>query len=457
MAHHENQFAPGNDPCEHPGKRTPPHSMCSYHRGRDEAASAIKITDTDVAVIGAGVVGVCAALELQRAGCGVTLYDALPPGGGASYGNAGLISVDSCIPIALPGMLWQVPRWLLDPAGPLAIRPAYLARALPWLLRWLRAARPQQVRAAAAALHALHRPALGLYAELLGPELFSGLIRQHGQLHVWSGTAAASPADRLVDEIRARQQISVESLDAERVRALLPDLAGPVARAIAFRQHAHCVQPQQLVEALVGRLLEQGGALRHAGIQRIEPLATRGFRLWTNTGCVRARTVVVAGGAFSNRLLRPLGVRLPLETERGYHVEIPNPGVRVAVPFIHKELAVAVTPMATGLRFAGTVEFAGLDHPPDPRRTSALLQTAVRLFPGLHTDGARNWLGHRPSTPDSVPVVGQVEGCEGLYVACGHGHTGLTGAPMTGRLVAALATGRSPPIDPHPYAMARFA
>jgi D-amino-acid dehydrogenase len=410
-----------------------------------------------VSVIGAGIVGACVALVLQRAGCQVSLIDALPPGSETSYGNAGLISVDSCLPISLPGMAWQTPRWLLQRDGPLAIRPAYLPRLLPWLLRWLRAGQPDRALPASVALHDLHRPALVQYRTLLGADAFDDLIKLKGQLHLWRKTSASlSAADRLVAEIRRRQNIVVAPLDARAIATRVPSLTGDMKHGIGFENHAHCINPQRMVQTLVDNFLRAGGTLRHQRIRRVQPLPGGGFRLWGNTGSVAAQRVVLATGAHTARLLAPLGIRLPLETERGYHVELPHANVRLKLPFIDKDRAVAVTPMEHGLRIAGTVEFAGLDHPPDPRRTEALLRTARELFPGIDTEGAKSWIGFRPSTPDSLPIIDRVAGHGGLFVACGHGHTGLTGAPMTAQLVAHWVTGCAAAIDPRPYAMSRF-
>ena len=409
-----------------------------------------------VSVIGAGIVGACVALVLQRAGCQVNLIDALPPGSETSYGNAGLISVDSCLPISLPGMSWQAPRWLLQRDGPLAIRPSYLPRLLPWLVKWLRAGQPDRALPASAALHDLHRPALEQYRTLLGAEAFKDLINLEGQLHLWKRSSSPSAADRLVSEIRRRQNIAVKPLDAQAIATLVPGLNADLKHGIYFEKHAHCINPQRMVQALVHNFLRAGGTLRHERIQRVQAMPGGGFRLWRNSGSVAAQRVVLAAGAYTARLLVPLGIRLPLETERGYHVELPHARVPLKMPFIDKDRAVAVTPMEHGLRIAGTVEFAGLDHPPDPRRTEALLRTACELFPGINTEGARSWLGFRPSTPDSLPIIDRVAKHAGLYVACGHGHTGLTGAPMTAQLIAHWLTGCAAAIDPRPYEMSRF-
>jgi D-amino-acid dehydrogenase len=412
-------------------------------------------------VIGAGIVGACIALSLQRAGVQVTLLDAMPPGSLASYGNAGLISVESCIPISLPGMFWQTPRWLLDPDGPLAVRPAYLLRALPWLIKWLQAGGRDRALSASVALHALHRPALSEYRTLLGQDAFDDLIHVNGQLHVWSHDTAkpgrATDADRLVDEMRRTQGILTETLTATQIDAAIPGLAAHVNHGIRFPTHAHTINPKRLVATLTQQLIEAGGELRCERVDRIAPRADGDFDLHRAAGVTVAPCVIVAAGAQTKAMLTTLGVHLPLEFERGYHVEFPRAGVNVSQPFIYKNKAVAVTPMENGLRFAGTVEFAGLDAPADPRRTDALIRIARELFPDICIDDARSWLGFRPSTPDSVPVIDQLPAHGQLFVACGHGHTGMTGAPMTAQLIQHLVTGCAAAIDPTPYRLARFA
>ena len=409
----------------------------------------------DVTVIGAGIVGLCTALSLQRTGLRVSLLDATGAGSGASFGNAGLISTGSCIPISLPGMVWQVPRWLLDPEGPLALRPAYALKALPWVVKWLRASSTANVTRASAALHALHSPALGRYRELLGDERFDALIKQQGQLHIWSQASKPSHADRLVAELRRQHQVPITSLDQQQLRARMPDLASHVRAGICFTEHANTISPQALTQALLARFVDEGGALQIRSIQKIERMPN-GYRLWTNVGDVQTPKVVVAAGAYTAELVKPLGVNIPLEFERGYHVELPNPGVTVAQPFIYKDKAVAVTPMQNGLRFAGTVEIAGLRHAPQSRRVESILNTARDLFPGINTEGASSWFGLRPSTPDSVPIIDEMAQLPGLYLACGHGHTGMTGAPMTGELIAQLVTGKGCDLPADSYSLQRF-
>lgn len=455
-AQYESKSRRSVDPVRSPAAQSYWHSrMYAYSYLPTPSAPTSASHLGGIAIIGAGIIGLCTGLWLRRAGCKVTIYDTLAPGGGASFGNAGLISVDSCIPIALPGMVWQLPRWLLDPSGPLAIYPPHLVRAAPWLFAWLRASNRKRVIQASRALRALHAPALEAYRELLGNDGCDELIRTGGQLHLWSASKGRSRADRLVDELRQQQDVKYESLSEARLREMMPSLAGHVRGGICFPKHAHTVDPQRLTGALAAQFEREGGRILQRRIVKLQADGT-GFRLWSNLGDDRAERVVVAAGAFSGELLRPLGIRLPLEAERGYHVQLPDPGVTVPCPFIYKDKAVAVTPMDGGLRFAGTVEIAGLRHPPDERRADAILATARSLFPGIATSGASTWFGLRPSTPDSVPIIDEAPNHPGLYIASGHGHTGLTGAPMTGRLITHLITGGPAPLDPAPYGLARF-
>lgn len=413
------------------------------------------IAAPSVAVIGAGIVGACAALALQRDGCRVDVYDPLPPGGGASFGNAGLISVDSVVPIALPGMLRQVPRWLSDPDGPLVLRPRYALRAAPWLLRWLRAGRLPAVRASSQALHALHRPALDEYRGLLGAERFAALLRTEGQVHVWESERDGR-ADRIANELRERLGLPTEQLDAAALRELLPGLSPTIRRGLLFPRHAHTVEPRQLVQTVAELLQQAGGTLVAERAMKIVPRADGRYRLLTNCGDRVHDRIVVAAGAWSRSLLEPLGVRLPLESERGYHAELSAPSLLPRLPLVHKERGFAVTPMVGWLRIAGTVEIAGLDAPPDERRADALAAQAQALFPGLRFERARAWMGLRPSLPDSLPVIDRLGHHPGVIVACGHGHFGMTAASMTARLVSQLVRGEPASIDLHPYRLSRF-
>jgi glycine/D-amino acid oxidase-like deaminating enzyme len=406
-------------------------------------------------VIGAGVAGLSTALYLRRAGIGVAVIDPLPPAGGASFGNAGLLSPDTAVPIALPGMLQKVPGWLTDPLGPLSVRPSYFPRALPWLLRWIEAGRLQRVLAICDAMRALHRETLDCWQELLGSELYRELIRPAGQVHVWEGEGDSSNA-QLERQLRERHGIRADELAADDLRQMFPGIAREVTRGLLIPGNGYTVSPQRSVRTLGELLRSEGGELINERAMKLVPEDGGGWMVLTNTANRSARHVVIAAGAWSRQLLDPLGIRVPLETERGYHAMLFDPEVMPKLPISNKTRAFGVTPMEDGLRVAGTVEIAGLDAPPNEQRAKILVQHARRMFPGLSGAKVRYWMGFRPSTPDSLPILGPAPNRPGLHFVFGHGHFGMTGGPPSGRLVARMIAGERTGLDPAPYSVQRF-
>jgi glycine/D-amino acid oxidase-like deaminating enzyme len=407
-------------------------------------------------VIGAGVAGLSTALYLQRAGVAVTVIDPLPPAGGASFGNAGLLSPDTAVPIALPGMLRKVPGWLLNPLGPLSVTPGYFPRALPWLLRWIEAGRLDRVIAISDAMRALHRESLACWQELLGPALYGELIRPLGQVQVWEGDAetANSGVER---QVRERHDIRSEALTADDLRQMFPGISREVTRGLLVPGNGHTVSPQRSVGALGELFRQAGGSLINERAMKLIPRDGGGWMVMTNLANRSTEHVVVAAGAWSRQLLDPLGIKVALETERGYHAMLFDPEITPALPISNKTRAFGVTPMEDGLRVAGTVEIAGLEAPPNEERAKILVQHAKRMFPALSGAKVRYWMGFRPSTPDSLPILGPAAARPGLHFVFGHGHFGMTGGPPSGRLVARLITGQAPGLDPAPYAAQRFA
>jgi glycine/D-amino acid oxidase-like deaminating enzyme len=406
-------------------------------------------------VIGAGVAGLSTALYLQRAGVAVTVIDPLPPAGGASFGNAGLLSPDTAVPIALPGMLRKVPGWLLNPLGPLSVTPGYFPRALPWLLRWIEAGRLDRVIAISDAMRALHRESLACWQELLGPALYGELIRPLGQVQVWEGDAEAANSG-VERQVRERHGIRSEALTADDLRQMFPGISREVTRGLLVPGNGHTVSPQRSVGAL-GELFHQaGGSLINERAMKLIPREGGDWMVMTNLANRSAEHVVVAAGAWSRQLLDPLGIKVALETERGYHAMLFDPEVMPALPISNKTRAFGVTSMEDGLRVAGTVEIAGLAAPPNEERAKILVQHAKRMFPALSGAKVRYWMGFRPSTPDSLPILGPAAARPGLHFVFGHGHFGMTGGPPSGRLVARLITGQAPGLDPAPYAARRF-
>jgi glycine/D-amino acid oxidase-like deaminating enzyme len=409
-----------------------------------------------VLVIGAGVVGLSVALQLQRRQFDVVVVDELPPGDGSSYGNSGFLVADTAMPTSLPGTLKKVPGWLMDPAGPVSISLSYLPTAVPWLFRYLAAGKLDRVHQSSDALRELHRRTFSLWEAMVGTATMQELVRQDGQVYVWDQSQSAVPTVNIEDSLRARLGIKSQVLGREQLQSLFPGIAPSVDRGLLIPGNGHTINPGRLVKVLADRLCEAGGTIVQERVQRIWPKGDGGWSLMTNLSNRFARHVVVAAGAWSARLLAPLGIRIPLETERGYHAVLPNPSVKLQLPILHKSGYFGVNSMEMGLRLAGTVEFAGLDAPPNMARAEMLVGQAKQLFPSLQHDEPVFWMGHRPSTPDSVPVIGQFSRHAGLYACFGHGHAGLTGAPASGLLTAQLIAGETPAFPTTPYSPARF-
>ncbi len=408
-----------------------------------------------VVVVGAGIVGTCSASYLLRDRHDVVLVDSEGPGEGCSKGNAGAISPGSCIPLSGPGVLTKIPGWLSDPLGPLRIRPAYLPTALPWLIRFAFAGRRGRIAGLADALRALHANTFENYAPLLANAGCRDLIRRTGTLTVYTTDRSLAESHR-ERSLREERQVRQRVLGAGELRDLVPELSSDYKHGVLLPDHGFVTNPYRLVRGLAEQFARDGGHLERRRVTGITVREGRVTGVRTTDGELIADRVVVAAGAWSNTLIEGLGVRVPLESQRGYHATIQGSGIAPALPVVSAEAKVYATPMEDGLRLAGTVEFAGLDAPPDFRRAEALIDLAKDMFPALAAGAASHWMGHRPCLPDSLPVIGAAPGHPDLLLAFGHGHHGMTGASTTGAIIASLVSGRQPPIDPAPYRPDRF-
>ena len=408
-----------------------------------------------VAVIGAGVVGLCCASHLQRRGHPVTLVDPRPPGEYCSFGNAGCLSRASCVPLGLPGMWKKVPGWLLDPAGPLHIPLRYGVPIAPWLWRFQRASTIARVNRIADALHALLTVTIDKWRPLAATAGVPELIVQQGYAFTYE-SAAAFDGDALGREIRRAHGVAIDVLTGPDIAAFDPALSPGLTHLVVLPEQGHCPNPLRLSRALAARLREGGARLVTGTASGFDIVAGRVTRVHTDAGSIDADAVVVAAGAHSKPLAAQLGSDVPLETERGYHAMLATPSVTPRIPIASGEGKYFVTPMEEGLRIAGTVELAGLDAPPDYRRADVLVDKAKRLLPGLTASSIERWMGHRPSLPDSLPVIDRSVRAANAFFAFGHGHVGLAGSAPTGEIVADLVEGRTPFIDVSPFSAARF-
>ena len=412
-----------------------------------------------VGVIGAGIVGVCAASWLQRDGHSVFLIDSGEPGRGASFGNAGCFNGSSVTPVAMPGVMWNVPRWLSDPLAPLALRWRYLPAIAPWLWRFARAGTPEKARAAARALRPLVGPTLEALKPLVSAAGAEHLVHRLGHLYVYR-SAESREKDRFAWDLRRENGVEIDEFDADELRQLEPALSRDYVRGVLVRENGHTSNPLELVKRLVEHFVRSGGELVRAQAYGFRLEDARLAAIETDIGELPAGIAIVCAGAYSKSLAAALGDKAPLETERGYHLMIREPEAMPRIPTADADGKFVATPMDTGLRFAGTVELAGLSEPPDWRRAHILLDQGRKMLPALAASYREEkisvWMGHRPSLPDSLPVLGPSSATPDVIYAFGHGHVGMTSAPMTGKIVADLVTGRPPSIDIRPFSAGRF-
>jgi D-amino-acid dehydrogenase len=409
-----------------------------------------------IAVIGTGIVGTCTAAWLQREGHRITFVDPLDAGEACSFGNAGSLSPSACLPVGMPGVWKKAPAWLLDPLGPLTVRWTYLPAALPWLLRFVRHSKTAEVVRIATALRGLLAPIFESYQPLLDHAGAQALVRRTGCLYVYSSREVAAQWKWGMD-LRRSLGVALRDVDRDELESLEPDLKGAFRFGILAPENGSTVDPSALVKALHTRCLADGAGhlkrrvtgfeLRDGLVQALrldgaEPLAVDG--------------VVVAAGAWSARLAAQLGARVPLETQRGYHVTVKSSNLSLRHTVMAVEHNLMVNPMAMGLRLAGSVELAGLRAPPNYARADVLLRKGRELFPHLDASETTRWMGHRPCLPDSLPVIGRAPRAENAWLGFGHGHVGMCGGATTGREIAHLVAGRAPQVDLAPFSPLRF-
>ena len=400
-----------------------------------------------VAVIGAGAVGCVTAIEALRQGLRVTLVEPEVAGGthATSYGNAGWLSSHSVIPPALPGTWRRVPSWLADPLGPLAVRWPYLPRALPWLLRYLASGWTEaRVQRTAHALRRMLVDAPTLHQRLAREAGVPQLIEQQGLLHVYRSREEFE-GEALAWRVRSSTGVQWVEWDEATLREREPDLDPRYRFAIHVPEAGQCLDPGHYVAALARHAQSQGAGLW--------PARATGFRLergrlravLTEQGELRCDAAVICAGARSGALAAAAGTPVPLESERGYHVQVLKPTRGPRLPMMAADGKLIVHWMAGGLRAAGQVEIAGLHAAADWRRADILYRHLHSMFEGLapspEPEAVQRWLGHRPSTPDGLPCIGPSTASPDVVLAFGHGHVGLGGSARTGQWAARLAAG----------------
>jgi D-amino-acid dehydrogenase len=410
-----------------------------------------------VVVIGAGIIGAAIAFELQRRGKSVVLVDRSAPGRGCSFGNLASIAITEFLPASRPSIWTQLPKWIFSAEGPVRLRLGYLPRLAPWLVRFLLAGRRSKLRELEDAGAALCARVYEDLRALLSAAGLLDMLSTAGCLSLYA-TDVELYSDREHLEAIQRYGIAHEHLSRAAIAALEPAICPKIARAVLFPENRTVADPYKLVLGLVDRFVGLGGCLETGdavSFELTEDGNVSGVRLGDGR-CLNASAVVVAAGVHTSRLSKSLGDAIPLETERGYHTQIMDPGVTLKHSIIWPARAFMVAPVAGGIRAGGTVELAGLDAPPDYRRAKMVVERAREALPGLQVRDTSEWMGHRPALPDTVPVIGPSAKVRGVFYATGHGHLGLTYAATTARLISDLMTGRKPPLNLTPYRVDRF-
>lgn len=400
------------------------------------------LSDLPVIVVGAGIVGIAVALSLRLRGVEVLLVDRGGPGEGCSSGNAGMVQTGSSLPIAAPGLLGKLPRMLLDPQGPLALRWRHFPALLPWGLRLLANASQASSNRNERALAGMLRGASAAWADLSSGCAAGTFFRARGELYVVRSAASFAGYAPTIEALR-RNGVACEILDAAGVRRYEPQLAPAYAHGLYLPESAYVVDPLALSRCLFEHFLAQGGRFEQADVVRITRKDEGIAVALADHRVLSGARVVVAAGARSAELARSAGLKLPIEPLRGYHVMLPQLDTPLAGPVIEGEISFAVTPMLGGNRVAGTIEFAGANAQPDWRRADMLVPMARRMIPALAGSPTARWFGDRPGTPDSLPVLGPVRNDDRVWYACGHGTLGLTLAAQTGRLIALAMSGET--------------
>ena len=400
-----------------------------------------------IIVIGAGIVGIATAALLSEQGHSVTVIDRSGIAEETSKGNAAALAFSDIMPLASPKILLKAPKWLLDPLGPLSIRPSYLPRLAPWLWQFWKASQPARLQASIVTQTALMRLAESEMMALVDRAGITGMVRHDGSLELYESEAEFKAT---AGGWRKREQagIAFEHVRGARLAELQPGLSPRFVAGTFVPGWKTVSEPQAFAKALWAHAERLGAVFERAEVRTLERSETGPSVRFTDGTTRQADRIVVCAGAWSTRLINPVTrLRIPLDTERGYNTTLPPGAFDLKRQLIFGGHGFVVTPLETGLRVGGAVELGGLDLPPNYARSKSMLDKAAGFLPGLKTTGGVEWMGFRPSMPDSLPVIGALPEDPSVLLAFGNGHLGLTQSAAMGRLIADLAGDRKPSID----------
>ena len=414
-----------------------------------------------IAVLGAGIIGINCAAKLQQSGYQVTLIDKNGIGEGCSERNAGHFATEQVFPLAEASLLWQLPKLLLDPLGPMALSPKYFPKAMPWFIKFMINMLSSKRSKNTKALKALNKNAIDYYKPLLNAADAEYLLTCQGSLLTFEETPLAQVKKHL--QTYQNSGVAVKLLTREQVLAIEPNLSEKIQHALYFTDVAHTASPYQICKKLAELSISLGAKFQQFEVDSIGHFDSH-VELSNHREILKFDHLVIATGAWSKSLLKTLGYKLPMEAERGYSLDLPEV---TELPRLHRPVASAerkfiITPMAHGLRLSGTVEFAGLTAKANMQRADMLYQHAEKMlteiadFDKNSATVAQRWLGCRPSLPDSLPVIGKAPKHNNITLALGHQHLGLTLGAITGTLVGQIINNEKTDIDISPFCLSRF-
>lgn len=408
-----------------------------------------------VVVVGAGIAGVSSALWLRRMGCDVTLVDRAAPGDGASFGNAGVLAACSVMPVTGPGLIAKAPGYLMNPDYPLFLRWPYVPRLVPWLVRYLSHANQHDTARIAKGLTEIVGDTVAQHLALAKGTKAEAWVQQSDYCFAYRDRSAFD-ADAFAWGVRRTAGFEPQVIEDAAVQEYEPMLGSDQRLLAVVRDHGYIRDPGQYVKALAQVFQDKGGTLRRADVQSFDLSSGRISAVLTDQGRIDCDHAVLAAGVWSAGLMDSLGLKVPLEAERGYHILFRGPSARPQNPIMLTQGKFVATPMEQGLRCAGIVEFGGLSPDKSPAPLALLRKQVAKAFPGFTSTSEEEWLGYRPAPSDSLPLIGEIRDT-GVFAAFGHHHIGLTGGPKTGRLVAGMIAGQRANTDLRPYDPNRFA
>ena len=406
-----------------------------------------------VGIIGAGIQGVCIGLQLIKKGVPVTIFDKNDPGSMSSYGNAGHFSPYAVVQLNRPDVIYDIPKMLLSSYGPLALKWNYIPKMIPWIFKYLKSSTKKSMMHTTKYMHQILDLSLNAYDEILSEIDTTNLVERKGIIYIWTNKNIKSREM----EIKIREDLGVEQrlLTKKEILELEPNLNPVFDAGVIYDYAYHARDPKEITKKLFELFLRLGGKFKKEEVLNVEQTRYNLTQIKTSTEKFSFEKIVLACGAFSKKLTDQLGEKIPLDTERGYHIHYKQMDHLLTRPVIFLDRGFGMTPMNQGLRAVGTVELGGFKNPISKKRIDYIDRCAKELLPqlGKYQD---EWLGFRPTLPDFLPVIGPSLKNKNIIYAFGHHHLGWTLGAITGKIVSGIVNEEKTNLDLSPYSSARF-